>query len=93
MAKQMFLFQLLSPFLPANYNNLKKIKIIRVPKLIIHGEEDEIVPFKMGERLYRAAPNPKFFYPIPGAGHNDTYLVGGKKYVETLFRFVKGANQ
>jgi fermentation-respiration switch protein FrsA (DUF1100 family) len=89
MAKQMFLFQLLSPFLPANYNNLKKIQTIHVPKLIIHGEEDEIVPFLMGQRLYRAAPDPRLFYSIPRAGHNDTYLVGGKDYAEVFSRFAR----
>jgi fermentation-respiration switch protein FrsA (DUF1100 family) len=87
MAKRMFLFQLLSPFLPANYNNLEKIQAIHVPKLIIHGEEDDIVPFSMGQRLYKAASGPKSFYPIAGAGHNDTYLVGGKDYAEAFSRF------
>jgi fermentation-respiration switch protein FrsA (DUF1100 family) len=93
MAKQMLLFQLLSPFLPADYNNLKKIQTIYVPKLIIHGEEDEIVPFLMGQRLYRSAPDPKLFYSIPGAGHNDTYLVGGKDYAEAFSRFARNPMQ
>jgi len=89
MAKQMFPFQLLWPALPANYNNLKKIKSIYVPKFIIHGEADELVPFSMGQRLYGAAPAPKFFYPIPRAGHNDTYLVGGKDYFDAFSRFAR----
>jgi len=89
MAKQMFLFQLLWPTLPANYNNLKKIKSIHVPKFIIHGEADEMVPFSMGQRLYGAAPAPKSFYPIPRAGHNDTYLVGGKDYFDAFSRFAR----
>ena len=70
MAKNMFLFQLLSPFLPHHYNNLGKIKSITVPKLIIHGEADEIVPFRMGQRLYEAANAPKYFLPIHGAGQS-----------------------
>lgn len=93
MAKQMFLFQLLSPFLPANYDNLKKIQMIYVPKLIIHGEKDEIVPFSMGQRLYNAAPDPRFFYPIPGAGHNDTYLVGGDGYFDAVATFARDSRR
>jgi fermentation-respiration switch protein FrsA (DUF1100 family) len=89
MAKTMFLFGLFSPLLPAHYNNLKKITRVNVPKLIIHGEDDEIVPFKMGEQLYNTAQSPKYFFPIKGAGHNDTYLVGGNKYFEILSAFVK----
>lgn len=91
MAKTMFLFGLFSPLLPAHYNNLKKITRINVPKLIIHGEDDEIVPFKMGEQLHNIAQSPKYFFPIKGAGHNDTYIVGGNKYFEILSAFVKNS--
>ena len=91
MAKSMFLFQLLSPFLPPHYNNLKKIKGITVPKLIIHGEADEIIPFSMGQKLYRAACIPKYFFPIRGAGHNDTYFVGRKRYFQIFSGFAKNS--
>lgn len=89
MAKTMPLFALLSPFLPAHYNNLKKIEHITVPKLIIHGNMDEIIPFSMGERLFQAAPEPKVFHAVKGAGHNDTWVIGGKKYFETLAKFIR----
>ncbi len=87
MAKTLFLFNLLSPFLPAHYNNLKKIPHITVPKLIIHGEEDEIVPFSMGQELFTASKDPKYFSSLKGAGHNDTYLVGGKEYFQMIAAF------
>lgn len=91
MAKNMFLFQLLSPFLPSHYNNLRKIRAVTVPKLIIHGETDEIIPFSMGQRLYQAANVPKYFFPISGAGHNDTYFVGGKRYFQIFSDFAKNS--
>ncbi|MGD2127217.1 MAG: alpha/beta hydrolase [Desulfobacteraceae bacterium] len=89
MAKSMFLFALLSPFLPANYNNLNKIGRITVPKLFIHGDADEIVPFSMGERLFEVARAPKYFLRLEGAGHNDTYIAGGKAYFEKFARFAR----
>jgi len=88
MAKYMGIFSLISPFLPSNYNNLEKIKNIKIPKLIIHGGRDEIVPFSMGSELFAAAGPPKYFYPIKGAGHNDTYLVGGREYENILKSFI-----
>ncbi|MCD6304849.1 MAG: alpha/beta hydrolase [Deltaproteobacteria bacterium] len=88
MARQMFLFGFLAPLLPAHYNNLAKIQGIHAPKLIVHGKADEIVPFTMGRALYLAAPGPKFHYWIPGAGHNDTYLVAGRNYGDVFLRFV-----
>ena len=89
MAQTMPLFALLSPFLPAHYNNLKKINHITIPKLIIHGNRDEIIPFSMGENLFEASAEPKAFYTIEGAGHNDTWVIGGRKYFETLKRFIQ----
>jgi fermentation-respiration switch protein FrsA (DUF1100 family) len=89
MARTMPLFVPFSFFLPPHYNNLEKITRINVPKLIIHGETDEIVPFPMGQKLYHAAKTPKYFYSIKNAGHNDTYVLGGKNYFDTLAAFVK----
>ena len=88
MAKTMFPMNIVSFLLPSNYNNLKKIAQINAPKLIVHGEDDEIVPFSMGKKLFEASMDPKFFYAIKGAGHNDTFIVGGKKYFEDLAYFV-----
>lgn len=89
MARTMPLFFLLSPFLPANYNNLEKVARLRIPKLFVHGERDEIVPFSMGEKLFRAAAAPKIFYPVKDAGHNDTFIVGGKPYLEAVSEFAR----
>ncbi len=89
MAKTLFPFSLLSPLLPAHYDNLSKIPLLKAPKLIVHGREDDIVPFFMGKKLFTAAKDPRFFYALDGAGHNDTYLVGGKAYFDTLEAFVR----
>ena len=89
MAKTMFLFNPFSHFLPANYNNLEKIVRISVPKLIIHGDEDHIVPFAMGEKLFAASKEPKYFYALRGAGHNDTYVVGGEEYFRKIAMFTR----
>ncbi len=71
------------------YDSLSKIKKLHVPLLILHGDRDEIVPFSMGRRLFEAANEPKEFYTIRGAGHNDTYIVGGIAYFEALGRFIE----
>jgi fermentation-respiration switch protein FrsA (DUF1100 family) len=83
----------LAPFLfdwrpKVPYDNLGKIGNIKVPVLIIHGADDEIIPAEMGRRLFAAAPEPKELYIITGAHHNDTYLVGGKAYFERLKTFI-----
>ncbi|MFO7987093.1 MAG: alpha/beta hydrolase [Desulfatiglandaceae bacterium] len=91
MAGILLFFRPLSRLLPEHYNNIGKIPHVDVPKLIIHGDADDLIPFTMGETLYRAASAPKYFFPIKGAGHNDTYVVGGRRYFETVARFAEDA--
>ena len=87
MARTIALFYLFSFFVPTHYNNLKRIGHVTVPKLIIHGREDEIVPFSMGQKLFEAAKAPRYFFPVRDAGHNDTFIAGGRKYFETITSF------
>jgi fermentation-respiration switch protein FrsA (DUF1100 family) len=66
-------------------NNVPKLKL---PKLFLHGDRDEVVPFDLGRKLYEAAADPKSFYIIQGAGHNDTYIMGGRDYYNALDDFI-----
>jgi hypothetical protein len=76
------------PLLPWDkFNNARTIRRVHVPVLIIHGRNDNIVPFWHGEKLFALANAPKTFLPIDGAGHNDVMLMAGKKYEATLREF------
>ncbi len=74
--------------LKTKYDSLSKIKQVKVPTLIMHGDKDELVPFEQGRRLYEQANEPKEFYTIPGATHNDTHIVGGEEYFDVIRDFV-----
>lgn len=88
MAKKIF------PFFPVGWALKSKLDAERnaaeidLPKLFLHGDRDEIVPYKLGKKLYSSARAPKEFYSIKGAGHNDTYIVGGGEYFDRLNRFI-----
>lgn len=59
-----------SPFL-----NRVKVRHIRRPTLILHGEYDEIIPVEEGKELYRnSGAQDKRIVIIPGAGHNDIMM-------------------
>lgn len=63
------------PFVPAGlvrlgYDTVSRIGALACPKLILHGPRDTIVPFEMGEALYRAASEPKRFATLVG-DHNS----------------------
>lgn len=70
------------------FESLEKIARVRSPLLILHGDADEIVPYEQGRRLFESAAQPKTFYTIRGAHHNDTYLVGGEDYWTAWARFL-----
>ncbi|MGH7206250.1 MAG: alpha/beta hydrolase [Nitrospiraceae bacterium] len=75
--------------LGARFNLADWLKNVSIPILVIHGDRDETVPIKLGKQVLEAAKNPKSFYLVPGADHNDLYLVGGKPYFQRLKHFVQ----
>ncbi len=68
-----------------------KIAGILAPKLFIHSPRDELVPYRLGKRLYEAAADPKSFYVVERAGHNDTFAAGGQPMLTTLLEFIEAA--
>jgi len=77
--------------LSAKFDVIDKVGKITAPLLVLHGDQDEIIPFDQGQRVYAAAREPKQFYRIKGAGHNDTFVTGGDAYYERLRQFIETA--
>jgi uncharacterized protein len=74
-------------------DSTSKIQNVKVPKLFIHSPADGIVPYKLGRKLFDSAPEPKKFYEVSKAGHNETYLVGGQEYFNSIRDFVFSLHQ
>jgi uncharacterized protein len=79
----------IGPLIRTRYATIAKVPRLRVPLLVIHGERDEIVPLSQGRRVFEAAGGPKRLLVIPGAGHDDVYVMGGEAYWRTLREFVE----
>jgi len=78
-------------FLAGNsFDNIGKVGEILCPVLVIHGTEDRVIPFEMGERIYQAISSPKQFIKISGAGHNDLSLHYGDEYWSPIHDFIVG---
>ena len=67
------------------YNNLKKLN---VPILFIHGSNDEFVPTKNVERMYKKYKGPKELLIIDEAEHGMGYLVDKNKYIRKVKNFI-----
>jgi fermentation-respiration switch protein FrsA (DUF1100 family) len=79
------------PLLPFDrFHNLRHIRSVRCPVLVVHGRDDETIPFSHGRRLFEAAAGPKTALWVDGAHHNDLLLVAGPRYWSALQEFGRG---
>lgn len=88
MAKHLYPYLPVWQFLPKRFRNDEKVANIRVPMLIIHGEDDPTVPAAMAHTLFDNAQGQKELIIVPGADHIDSLTRGGEKLQETIRRFV-----
>lgn len=49
----------------------QRIEAVRAPLLIMHGDQDGVIPIRLGERLFKLAHEPKRFVRFPGGNHVD----------------------
>ena len=70
--------------------NKVKIRQVKKPTLIIHGEYDRILPVTEGQELFQnSGAQDKKLLIIPGADHNDVMIVDQDLYFSTIDKFVK----
>ncbi|MFX0053169.1 MAG: alpha/beta hydrolase, partial [Candidatus Hermodarchaeota archaeon] len=80
---------LLPPELEELASSLPLVKTIKIPALIIHGEDDLIIPLEDGIALYKnLASEDKEMLIIPKAGHNDLLLVGPQDYMAAIQKII-----
>lgn len=74
------------------FGNPSKMSLITTRTLIIHGQNDVLIPPEDGQELYnRCAACDKQLVLIPGAGHNDLMFAGMRLYFEAIRAFVFSA--
>ncbi|MEV6138765.1 alpha/beta hydrolase [Nocardia sp. NPDC051990] len=73
-----------SPFVPDAYPSLRRIGKLRAPVLIMHGDQDELLPLRHAERLYAAAAEPKRLVVFPGGRHNDLIMSTGVDWADLI---------
>ena len=83
------------PYLPVRlllkdkYESDRKIKNVNIPILIMHGEVDNIVPFHMGEKMYKLANEPKYSY---FSKYDDHMMEYNEKLLKELNDFIISLN-
>ncbi|MBW7894899.1 MAG: alpha/beta hydrolase [Opitutaceae bacterium] len=72
------------------YDNLAKLRQVECPILILHGAQDEIVPYAHAVQLHTAASGRSRLLPIEGAGHNNLQDWAGPRYWSAIEEFCRG---
>ena len=79
------------PWLPVRWilrtrlDSAAKIGDYRGPLLQSHGEADSVVPYRLGQKVFQAAGEPKRFITISGGDHNDAQPTD---YYQALIEFL-----
>lgn len=71
------------------FDNLSKMPDVRCPILVMHGQDDRVVPFSHGKALYATAPDPKHHLWVKFGGHNDLVDWAGPDYWKSFEAFMR----
>jgi hypothetical protein len=71
------------------YESDKKIKNITSPILVMHGEVDKIVPFRMGEKMFQLANEPKYSY---FSKYDDHMMEFNNELINSIKLFIESLN-
>jgi pimeloyl-ACP methyl ester carboxylesterase len=75
------------PLLVWGFHSMGRIKELRAPLLVIHGDADEVIDIELGRRLFQAAREPKQMWVLRGGGHNNIVEAAGPEYARRLRDF------
>ena len=70
------------------FESARKLKSVKAPILIAHGDPDLTIPTSEAQLLYAAANEPKTLLIVPGAGH-VVFGTAGEQYLVQVERFMR----
>lgn len=65
------------------------VKSAKVPILLIHGEDDRLVPCSMSHEIAAASASPVTVQTFPLAGHGLSYMIDPVRYEKVVFDFLQ----
>jgi alpha-beta hydrolase superfamily lysophospholipase len=70
----------LTPLITQRFDALERIGAVRVPVLVVHGEQDTLIRPELGRALYERARGPKRFVLVEGGTHYSTNRLAREQY-------------
>jgi uncharacterized protein len=78
----------LSFFASYRFDQREALGRIHAPALVIHGTQDDIVPYRLGRDLFERLAGPRTFLAIEGGGHNDLLALHQTELWDGVRRFL-----
>ena len=63
---------------------MSRVAEVGSPLLVVHGSQDSLIPYRLGQGLYERARGPKRFILVEGGSHHSTNAVGQAQYRQAL---------
>ena len=73
-----------------DFESARKLRNVKSPVLIVHGDPDPVIPTSEAHLLFEAANEPRRLLIFPGAGHNVFGSVGDP-YLNQVAEFIRGS--
>ena len=74
---------------PADLRPIDRIAGVAAPVLVVSGTADDHTPLAEAEALFARAPQPKQFWPVQGAGHEDLEQFAPDAYWRVVMPFLE----
>jgi pimeloyl-ACP methyl ester carboxylesterase len=75
-------------FREPHFDNLKAVRNPHPPLLFIHGDEDDVLSVSYSRKMFQEALEPKKYFEVKGAGHNDISRKDPDGLREVLAKFM-----
>jgi uncharacterized protein len=72
------------PLITQRFDAAARIAKVRMPVLVVHGSNDNLIRPDLGRALFELAPHPKRFVLVEGGSHHNTNAVGQPLYRQAL---------
>ena len=83
------LLRALNAFSTYRFPTLEWLRGFTRPVLVMHGDRDSVIPYRLGQELFERLDPPKTFLTIRGADHNDPFDITHRDYWEPVRSFVQ----
>lgn len=79
----------LSLLLPDPLNNVRAVRRLRAPLLVVYSRDDDLLPPAMAEEIHAAAPAPKRLVALDGLRHRDLLGSGSERVFAVVAEFLE----